>query len=166
MLTATDNEINLIKWRCDTVELLIKLEKEADRTKHCKTIVSDLLVWPEFFQLGLKSPIPEILQAKLKDTVSSAVLLARIFSRQRAVYELQFPDKCRLREDDELMTNVGSEVGVEGFPEEESFSGEVRSYVTPALLKFGDGNGSNLSHCSCLVKALVSLEYGKDMQPS
>ena len=161
-----DTDKRMAKWRIMTVQHLEMCEDVADR----QALYDDL--GPKFAEWvcpRLHYKDKDRLYAtsnandKLVEILKAAVELTRLIIRQRAGYSLEVPSQLHegnyeKREDSDLMTNVGSGLGVDEASDESELSGVITLLATPAMVKWGNGLGDNLEERTILAKAVVEVK--------
>ena len=165
-VAGDDTDKRMARWRIMTVQHLEVCEDVADR----QALYDDLE--PRFAEWAcprLHYKDKDRLYAtsnandKLVEIFKAAVELTRLIIRQRAGYSLEIPSPLyegnyEKREDPDLMTNVGSSLGVDEASDELELSGVITLLATPAMVKWGNGIGDNLEERTTLAKAVVEVK--------
>ncbi|KAH8678767.1 hypothetical protein BGZ60DRAFT_513047 [Tricladium varicosporioides] len=138
------------KWRSFTAERLIDSEDEHDDEEVQRRLFINFQL--ALHELGYKID-DVLLQEKTRPLFQKAIQLAKLFARQRAIYELfdhqgrkwwtkeRDSGYCRNQEDDDD-------------PEGE---GDIAFVIVPALVRRGTAMGEDLKQAVFLTKALVHL---------
>ena len=107
----------------------------------------------------------KVLNDRLLEVFEVAIKMSRLIFRQRARYNFVAPTQLSTgdywkKKDSEYITNVGSRLGVDEATDDVEASGNITFLVSPALLKWGNGNGEKLQECTILAKAVVEIDGG------
>jgi len=143
-----------IKWRTFTVERLQASLSEEDDADTCERLIGEFQTVLNDLGYMIND---KILQEKSKPLFTAAILLAKDFAGQRAIYQFFNPDNTEKnwyqRARSEYCTNV------EDDNEEVSDEGKIAFIVVPALLRYGTERGEALTDRPVVLsKAFVHLE--------
>ena len=156
------NDITTANWRLLSIQQLERMELDEDKEEFHKYFAKSFAQWVQT-QLDVKESNElrsELLASldggpsKSRETIVHAVQLARQLARQRATYGFERPSADF---SGEVITNDGTEVGVDEAPDDDGLDGHIRILVTPAVCKWGDENGGNVHQCMVLTRALISI---------
>jgi hypothetical protein len=160
-----------VRWRILSLRQLEETEDAEDKQAFLSAMKCRLLDWlcptlpfedDQAFRIAMDE---EVLNDRLLEVFDVAIKMSRLIFRQRARYTFEAPIQLsagdyRKKKDSEYITNVGSRLGVDEATDEVEASGNITFLVSPALLKWGNGNGEKLQECTLLAKAVVEINGG------
>ncbi|KAF2685160.1 hypothetical protein K458DRAFT_450017 [Lentithecium fluviatile CBS 122367] len=150
----SDGDEEAAKWRSLSGARLATASENDHATSqevHSRVLESFGGICEELGYLGLKD-IKDGTK-KMAPLIDAAIVLARSFSAQRAVFRLTEPSQSEKDVEDDSVTTVD-----QSFEEEEEKAGRICYVSRPGLVKWGTGSGADLKAQTILIKAVVELE--------